>query len=63
MVNEVELISMVQLNAKLLETLAKTTLELINYAKEHDYELPYKVHSLLKDARKLYQEIINPSII
>lgn len=56
-----ELANILQLNEKLLETLAKTTLELIKYAKENNYELPYEVHFLLKDARKILNEIYNPT--
>ena len=63
MVEERNFNNIIQLNEKLLETLAKTTLELIKYSKENNYELPYEVHSLLKDARKILNEIDNPTII
>ena len=57
-----EIIKIQELNEKLLEMLTKTTIELINYANKHNFELPHNIHYLLKKSRQFLDELNHPTL-
>lgn len=52
-----------RLNQNLVDVLSLTTYELIQYAKKHNIELPYKIESLLKQSLLYIDELKNPTNI
>lgn len=51
------------LNQKLVDVLSQTGYELIQYARKHDIELPYKIVPLLEQAKKYIKDLKSPTSI
>ena len=49
-----------KLNQSLLDILTSTSINIINYAREHNIELPYEIKPLLEEAQKYIQELKHP---
>ena len=56
-------INIQRLNQKLVDVLSQTGYELIQYARKHDIELPYKIAPLLEQAQKYIKELKSPTSI